>query len=55
MEQNNSGGAKKTASKLPGKPLSFSNQPTQKNGKKVNTAINKSSKSSHLLKKLTGK
>ena len=58
MEQNNSnsnGGAKKAAGKLPGKPLAFGNQTAMKNGKKVNTAVNKSAKSSHLLKKLTGK
>ncbi len=51
----NGAAPKKTAGKLPGKPLSFSNQPGQKNGKKVNISINKSAKSSHLLKKLTGK
>ena len=41
--------------KLPSKPISFSNQPIIKNGKKVKTSVDKSKKSGHLMKKLTGK
>ena len=44
-----------TPGKLPSKPISFANQSKIKNGKTVKTAIDKSKKSNHLMKKLTGK
>jgi hypothetical protein len=49
--------AKKPAApgKLPSKPISFSNQTIIKNGKKVKATVDKSKKSGHLMKKLTGK
>ena len=44
-----------TKGKLPSKQLVFGNQPIIKNGKKVKTSVDKSKKSGHLMKKLTGK
>ena len=46
---------KKSAGKLPGKPISFSNHPAKKNGKNMNVKIDSAKKGGHLLKKLTGK
>ena len=48
--------AKKAAPvRLPSKPISFSNQPTSKNGKQAKTMVNKSKKGGvNLMKKLSG-
>ena len=41
--------------RLPSKPISFSNQPTSKNGKQVNASVNKGKKGGvNLMKKLSG-
>jgi len=41
--------------RLPSKPISFSNQPTSKNGKQVKAAVNKGKKGGvNLMKKLSG-
>ncbi len=47
--------AKKTASKLPSKPLSFSNQPTAKGGKAKNQSVSSTKKGGvNLMRKLSG-
>lgn len=47
--------AKKAAVRLPSKPLSFSNQPTAKNGKQSKASINSGKKGGvNLMRKLSG-
>jgi hypothetical protein len=54
-KKNTAAGNKKGPSKLPSKQISFSNQPTAKNGKQAKATVSSTKKGGvNLMKKLSG-